>query len=98
MNDKLVKSQDRPVSHKNPAITDFYFSCWCEEHGINQISAQIISNTAEIQTMEDAAKEFAKILTEKEPVIILVQDWRGRIAKFKIMVQQRLEYYARRIK
>lgn len=73
--------------------TDFYFRCWCEEHGITQADAWTIHNTTEIQTMKDAAIEFAKTQTERESVIIFVQDWRGQITKFKITVQLKLEYY-----
>ena len=76
---------------------DFYFSAWCEEYDIIQAAPWKIHNTTEIQTMEDAAKEFAKAITERESVIVSVQDWRGQIAKFQITIELEPVYIARRI-
>lgn len=79
------------------SVTDFYFAAWCEEHGIIQAAPWKVHNTTEIQTMEDAAIMFAKELTERESVTVSVQDWRGRIVKFKITISLIPEYFARRI-
>ena len=83
---------------KEFAVPSFYFSCWCKEYEVTQANPWKTYNTTEIQTMEDAAIEFAKTITEREPIIVFVQDWRGRIAKFKITIEMRPVYIARSIK
>lgn len=87
----------------------FYFSVWCYEAGytsiapwkIQQIVAQDMQTAAEMFVQDYDKKTdrfFAKNWNKIKNMIIWVQDWRGRIAKFEIEVETKPVYYARRIK
>ena len=90
--------------------TDFYLCVWCERLGYIQANPWKLNNTTEVQDMQTAAIEFIKnwddqnnmILANNKwtnDIIIFVQDWRGRIAKFKLQgVKIEPIYSIRRIK
>lgn len=90
-------------------VTNFYLNVWCERLGYTQANPWGINNTTELQDMQTAAEMFIKnwddqnnmvLLNNKwtGDIIIFVQDWRGRIAKFELQeVELNPAYIIRRI-
>ena len=85
---------------------DFYFHVWCIQLGFTQAEPWKIQQII-AQDMQTAAELFVKWFDERnknltfnqfaDEATVFVQDWRGIIVKFKIIVEMNPVYIARRI-
>jgi len=82
---------------ENQIKIDFYYHVWCEEFNQSYMNSWSVSQLI-CNDMKHAAIKYAEKVKTSIPITIIVQDWRGRIAKFEIEVKSEPKYYARRIK
>ena len=110
---KASKTKLNTIKNKTNCSTglkseEFYYGVWCNETYYLQNNPWYISQHDTLD-MQDAAKIFveqydkewhtffAKICSEINNIVIFVQDWRGRIAKFEILIETKPVYIVRRI-